>query len=104
MLFSVKPGDVAVTRYEPGSILVTVYWPSDFVDRVVEMLVPWFRTVTLAPTMAAPEESFTVPRITALLDCAMAEAALKTTSQPVKQKTRKLFDRFMKISPRENKV
>ena len=55
--------------------------------------------MTLAPTMAAAEESLTVPTMTALLDCAMAQEAMKTVAKPTMQSVRKLFNRLIRSSP-----
>ena len=47
--------------YVPGGSPEMVYWPTSFVPKVLTM--PWPVTMTVAPGMAAPDWSLTLPLI-----------------------------------------
>src|SRR6266566_1302475 len=56
-----KPGASTLTLYVPGIKSVMVYVPAEVVIAVLDMFVPVFVTVTLAPGTTAPEGSVIVP-------------------------------------------
>jgi hypothetical protein len=80
-----KPCFSTVKTYEPGSTLMKTKYPFAFAWLSLVILLPWLASFTVAPEMAPPELSVTVPLTSPVDVCARttAAAANSTTSRIV---------------------